>query len=441
MDDLSKTPTYNLKVVVQETGLKADTLRAWERRYGLPDPERTAGGHRLYSQYDIEMIKWLMERQNEGLRINHAVEMWRNFEAAGEDPFQAMPVEKKPPFPGMSVDLSGKVLEEIKTDWVNACMSFNEAMAENILAQAFARYPLEAVCLEVLRQGLSDIGSMWYAGEATVQQEHFASALAIRRLNSMLAAAPMPSRRTKILTACPPGEDHIFPLLMITLFLRQRGYDVVYLGANVPLDKFDLAINTTNPDLVISTAQQLHTAGNLFKVAEYVQQAGVPLAYGGLVFNMVPSLREHIPGHFLGESLEGVREAVERILKNKPEIQEVEGASDHFRKAALEFRDKQPLIAASVWEALRPNGIQEEHLEMANQFLAKDIEAGLKFGDLTLLEHEFEWLSDLLLSHNIPVEVLPEYLSTYSQVVNEQLAETGQPIVDWMDTILRRVKV
>ncbi len=52
---LSTTPAYNLKVVLKETGLAADTLRAWERRYGLPMPQRTAGGHRLYSQRDIEI--------------------------------------------------------------------------------------------------------------------------------------------------------------------------------------------------------------------------------------------------------------------------------------------------------------------------------------------------------------------------------------------------
>ena len=58
----STTPAFNLKVVLKETGLAADTLRAWERRYGLPSPNRTAGGHRLYSQRDIETVKWLMKR-------------------------------------------------------------------------------------------------------------------------------------------------------------------------------------------------------------------------------------------------------------------------------------------------------------------------------------------------------------------------------------------
>ena len=60
---ISQTPAYNLKVVLKETGITADALRAWERRYGLPMPERTSGGHRLYSHYDIETVKWLIARQ------------------------------------------------------------------------------------------------------------------------------------------------------------------------------------------------------------------------------------------------------------------------------------------------------------------------------------------------------------------------------------------
>lgn len=55
--NLNKSPAYNLKVVVAETGIKPDTLRAWERRYGLPNPHRTEGRHRLYSDYDMATIK------------------------------------------------------------------------------------------------------------------------------------------------------------------------------------------------------------------------------------------------------------------------------------------------------------------------------------------------------------------------------------------------
>ena len=83
---ISQAPTYNIKVVLNKTGIAADTLRAWERRYGLPVPQRTAGGHRLYSEYDIETIKWLLAKQDEGLSISRAVDLWNEQTASGSDP-------------------------------------------------------------------------------------------------------------------------------------------------------------------------------------------------------------------------------------------------------------------------------------------------------------------------------------------------------------------
>ena len=88
-------PRFNLKAVVQQTGLKPDTLRAWERRYGLPTPERSSGGHRLYSKHDVDTLKWLIARQREGLSIKRAVELWRQVESEGRDP-------PHPPGPGPS---------------------------------------------------------------------------------------------------------------------------------------------------------------------------------------------------------------------------------------------------------------------------------------------------------------------------------------------------
>ena len=83
---LNQAATYNLKAVMHETGLAADTLRAWERRYGLPLPQRTRGGHRLYSERDIHVIKWLMRRQAEGLSISRAVGEWNKLISSGTDP-------------------------------------------------------------------------------------------------------------------------------------------------------------------------------------------------------------------------------------------------------------------------------------------------------------------------------------------------------------------
>jgi hypothetical protein len=298
---------------------------------------------------------------------------------------------------------------------------------------------METVCLEVLRQGLSEVGELWYSGESSVQQEHFASALAIRRLNALLAAAPPPSRRGKILIACPSGEDHIFSLLMITLFLRQYAWDVVYLGANVPISKLDTTIQTSKPDLIISSAQQLSTAASLFEMASYLQNESIPLAFGGLIFNFLPGLRERIPGHFLGESLDGIPQSVEQLMVQQPEIPDVESVPDEYKQAADNYRDCQPIIAADMWEQFRRNGMAVYHLEIANEFLGQDIQASLNLGDLNLLEHEIEWLAGLLQTHDIPRELLPKYLSLYKQAVEENLDQRGQLIVDWLNSAISKI--
>src|SRR5512136_1109160 len=100
---ISQTPVYNLRVVLKETGLKADVLRAWERRYDLPHPQRTAGRQRLYSDYDIATIKWLKNKQSEGLSISRAVQLWKDLMAAGRDPLKEVAEAKASP----SLSLAG----------------------------------------------------------------------------------------------------------------------------------------------------------------------------------------------------------------------------------------------------------------------------------------------------------------------------------------------
>ena len=130
---VSTTPAYNLKVVLNETRLPADTLRAWERRYGLPVPQRTPGGHRLYSERDIHTIKWLMARQVEGLSISRAVDLWNEQIASGSDPLAGLApstlvtVQTSTPAATMPAETT---LDTLRAQWITACINFNEIGAE-----------------------------------------------------------------------------------------------------------------------------------------------------------------------------------------------------------------------------------------------------------------------------------------------------------------------
>jgi hypothetical protein len=101
---------------------------------------------------------------------------------------------------------------------------------------------------------------------------------------------------------------------MLCLFLRRRGLKVVNLGADVPIDRLEETSAAIRADLIILGAQQLATAATLQTTALTLQSQGIPLAYGGLIFNRVPRLRERIPGYFLGESLEDTLHLIERLV-------------------------------------------------------------------------------------------------------------------------------
>ena len=109
---------------------------------------------------------------------------------------------------------------------------------------------------------------------------------------------------------------------------------MIYLGANVPLAQLGKTVISTQPALVVFTAQQLSTAASLFEVAQSIQEQKVLLGYGGLIFNHLPGLRKRIPGHFLGDTLEQAVQKIEQLITDQPETEEVEGVPGDLSNCA-----------------------------------------------------------------------------------------------------------
>lgn len=430
-----RTPTYNLKAVVQETGLKPDTLRAWERRYGIPTPERTAGGHRLYSQHDIEMLKWLVTRQDEGLSISRAVDLWQALMVEGKDPLQ---IYQAPGSDSAENALSvGDSLIQIRDAWIDACLSFNEQKADSVLAQAFALYPIETVCLQILQRGLAEIGLGWASGNVSAQQEHFASALSMRRIENLIAATPNPTRPQRLLIGCPPEEEHIFAPLLITLLLRRRGWDIVFLGANIPLARLEATIRAAQPQMVILTAQTLPTAATLLSMAYILQQENVLLGFGGGIFNHKPALRGRIPGYFLGEKLGQTSQFVEQILNTPRPCRPVEPPAPAYEHALQHYREQQARLEAYVWEEFRstPTPMPPTALAAANRNFGRIILAALELGDITQAASDFHEAARLL---SIPQHEIA-FLNAYHRAMVKALDKRGQLIIDWLSQLLNTI--
>lgn len=431
---ISTTPAFNLKVVLKETGLAADTLRAWERRYGLPMPQRSAGGHRLYSQRDIETIKWLMKRQEEGLSISRAVDMWNEQIGSGTDPL-ADSISSTPafvsgvPMPYQSPDAT---LVSLRAGWIEACMNFSESTSEQVLNQAFSMFPVESVCIEVLQKGMTEIGDMWYQNRASVQQEHFASALAIRKLDALLNASPVPTRDQTVLVGCPAEEWHTFTPLLLSLLLRRRGLNVLYLGANVPVSQLSETVKNSRVNLVVLIAQLLTSAATLQQTTIALSWQNIPVAFGGRIFSVRPELADYIPGLFLGRDLIAALDEIEVILSSRARQRQVKAALPDHAEALQAFLLKRPQIEMDVKESLEKFPILPEDVQTGVHFLGQNITAALQLGDMSHVSAEVDWLKGLLQTHGSTDGQLIGFMQTYAQAVDQNMNGKGDPVTRWL---------
>ena len=414
-------PAYNLRAVTKETGLTPETLRAWERRYGIVKPQRSAGGHRLYSKRDIRLLKWLVERQEEGLSISRAVELWRNLDESGRDPFAATQ-------PDEVSATSASNLEELRQAWIAACKDFKEKPAEQILSQAFAVATPETVVIEILQKGLAEIGNQWYAGQASVQQEHFSSSLAMRRLHALVAAAPPATRAGRILAACPPGEEHEFALLLSTFLLKRQGWEVIYLGTNVPLEKMEATLRLTSPSMVLSLGQTLPAAASLRNMGILLHGLGTNLAFGGAIFSQLPELISKIPGHYLGNQISNIPSRIDQISSGLEGLTGYEPVQEQFRQALDQFTEKHLNIEAAVSKIMQQHRLPNGSVQHANEIFQEHLKASLALGDADILLTSIQWAEGLLENYGLPTSALAQYIDFYRQAVKTELGEQGKII-------------
>ena len=318
-DRLRTEPLYNTRAVVQRTGIPADTFRAWERRYGVPAPTRTEGNQRLYSERDVATIAWLRDQTRSGLTVSQAVRRFHVTDAGDE---LGPAIEAPPRLPAKS-DAADARMGGFRDQVVDALVSFDAAGAARVVEEALALLPLEDVCLHVLQPALYEIGRRWARREVGVSAEHFASAFVIRRLGALFNLSQPEHGRGPIVAGCPEGELHEVGLLLTCLFLSRRGFRILYLGPNLPLDDLIQTVRRLRPPVVLLSASTPPSALQLALAAREITTrcAGdgshtyVPaIGYGGHVFVDHPELREGIDGNFLGRNADEAAGAIDRFF-------------------------------------------------------------------------------------------------------------------------------
>ncbi|MEZ0322127.1 MAG: MerR family transcriptional regulator [Thermus sp.] len=204
---MARRGVYTIAEVEALTGLSAHVLRQWERRYGFPRPERTPGGHRLYREEEVEILKRIRRLLEEGATPQAAI---RRVLA------QTMHPEA--------------LAEAVK----EALLAADLPQAEGLFRRGVRLLGPEGVVREVLLPVLREIGEAWHRGEVSVAQEHLASTFLRARLQELLDLAGYP-QGAPILVTTPPGERHEIGAMLATYLLRRQGLPALYLGPDTPL--------------------------------------------------------------------------------------------------------------------------------------------------------------------------------------------------------------
>ncbi|WP_336775028.1 MerR family transcriptional regulator [Paenibacillus sp. MMO-58] len=226
---------YSIRKVSQLVGIPAVTIRAWENRYQLTAPVRSTGGHRLYRDADIETLRWIKQQMEScHLKISEAVTLYRDKQA--NKPAEALGQPSR----------FNRLTEQLYRELVD----LNTVQANEVIDLCFSLFHHEEVFHHILTPVMRQIGTAWENGVISVAQEHFASQIIIQRCTQFMRILPLNRHLPRTVALCPEGEHHQMGLMLFTLFLRNKGHDVIYLGPDTPLNDITSLIRVKNIEIV-----------------------------------------------------------------------------------------------------------------------------------------------------------------------------------------------
>jgi DNA-binding transcriptional MerR regulator len=267
------------------TGVNAVTLRAWERRYGLINPKRTPKGHRLYTPADIERVRELRRLVGQGVPISQ---------------IRVSPAPENEARAAVEPDLWADFLERM----VAAISRFDEPKLEALYQDAMALYPVDVVTKQLLMPLLRVLGERWDRTAGGIAEEHFFGVFMRNKLGARFHHRQHHARGQCLLAACLPGEHHELGLLLLALAAHDRGYRVVLLGADMPLEQLPHVSQRRHIDAVVLSSSVEPAAASLERaLPQLVATMGVPVYVGGNTSTRHRAAIERAGAHAVGEDL------------------------------------------------------------------------------------------------------------------------------------------
>ena len=258
-------PRVRIGELSDRVGESPTLLRAWERRYGLLQPQRSAGGFRLYGAEDERRVRAMQQLLAAGASARQAAEAVLSAPAGD--------VPKTPDIDPRPED----GIEDKRSRLTQTLARFDDVGANAVLDRLLADVGVTTVISEVIIPYLVDLGERWADGSATIAEEHFATSLIRGRLLG-LARGWDGGSGPRALLACPSGEQHDLGLICFGIALRGHGWRITYLGADTPQSTLTEAAAQLAPNIVVLASTR---PSRLRALAGEIRTMAAPIAVAG----------------------------------------------------------------------------------------------------------------------------------------------------------------
>ncbi len=306
LEQFSDVALFNTKAVVQQTGIAAPTLRAWERRYMILSPERAGNDYRLYSERDIAIIRWLKAHVDTGLSISQSVALFHHLEQQEKREKNTSPASQS-----VAQRETGTItnslsdLRSVQERLLVAFDELDELTANQLMAAVLAHHPVEQVCTELITPTLWEVGRRWESGSITVSIEHFASNFFQNLLANMFHSTTASKTKPLVIVCCAPGEAHAIAPLMLSLLLRRAGVRIAYLGQSIEIDGLLQTVKQLSPALLCVSVTMPAFLAAALEIGEKLEELPSPhplYIVGGQAFEQPSAIinqfsATHLHGH------------------------------------------------------------------------------------------------------------------------------------------------
>ncbi|GAE43447.1 transcriptional regulator [Mesobacillus boroniphilus JCM 21738] len=182
------------------------------------------------------------------------------------------------------------MVDEIGDKLLTALLEFNSSKAHELINHAFSLFTIDKTVIDLLGPILIKVGDLWEEGSITTAHEHFASSFIRSRIEGLSNSFPHNSFLPKSIAVCGPGERHELGLLIYTLYLRRKGFEVVFLGTSLAENDLELVVDKVKPKFLFLSCTIDENREATLKLADELKKIypDLIIGLGGIAIDSMP---------------------------------------------------------------------------------------------------------------------------------------------------------